>query len=44
METRKCKKCEKVIEGYHKNHVDYMMMQHELKHRKGVNENKNKKA
>ncbi len=34
MEERKCKKCPKVIQGYSKQHVDYLMMQHELVHRK----------
>ena len=33
MEKQKCKKCSKVIEGYSKNHVEYLMMQHNLKHR-----------
>ena len=33
MITKKCKKCEKIIEGYSKRQVDYMMEQHLLKHK-----------
>ena len=28
----KCKKCGKVIEGYNKNHVQFLMRQHMMKH------------
>jgi len=38
MEKKKCKKCGKVIEGYNENHVDYLMAQHNLTHRKKKNE------
>ena len=38
----KCKNCEKEIEGYSKRHVEYLMMQHELKHRNQEKENKEK--
>lgn len=35
MEEKKCDKCDKVIEGYSKDHVNYMMLQHKLaKHKK----------
>lgn len=33
MEKQKCKKCPKVVEGYSKKHVEYLMMQHDIKHR-----------
>lgn len=33
MKSKTCKKCGKMIEGYSEKHVDYLMMQHELKHR-----------
>jgi len=33
MHSKICKKCGKLIEGYSQRHVDYLMMQHELKHR-----------
>ena len=34
MIQKKCDKCDKVIEGYTKKHVDYLMAQHNLsKHR-----------
>jgi len=37
MESIKCKKCGKVIEGYTKNQVEYLLAQHDLsKHRKEV--------
>lgn len=26
--------CDKVIEGYNKKHVEFLMMQHKLKHRR----------
>jgi len=28
-----CRKCGKVIEGYNRGHVEYLFMQHNLKHR-----------
>jgi hypothetical protein len=34
MEKRECKKCGKVIEGYNRPHVNFLMRQHELKHEK----------
>jgi len=34
MKSKTCKKCGKVIEGYSNKHVDYMMAQHNLTHRK----------
>lgn len=36
MKKLKCKEpgCDKVIEGYNKNHVEFLMAQHMLKHRK----------
>lgn len=30
MEKIKCDKCDKVIEGYSKEHVEYLMAQHNL--------------
>jgi len=36
----KCKKCGKEIDGYNEKHVEYLMMQHELKHRNEDGENK----
>lgn len=33
MEKKTCKRCGKEIEGYSKRHVEFLMMQHELKHR-----------
>ncbi len=32
MEKAICKQCGKVIEGYGKNHADFLMKQHMLKH------------
>ena len=32
MKAQKCKKCDKVIEGYTKNHVQFLMRQHMMKH------------
>jgi len=32
MEKQKCKRCEKVIEGYTKKHVETLMAQHMIKH------------
>lgn len=40
MESKKCKRCEKVIEGYTKKHVDTLMAQHMIKHE---NEDRKKK-
>jgi hypothetical protein len=35
MIKKKCKKCDKEIEGYSEKHVDYLMAQHDLaKHKK----------
>jgi len=34
MEKLKCKYCDKVIEGYNKNHVEFLMKQHMLIHDK----------
>lgn len=36
MKSKKCdfKDCNKVIEGYSKKHVDWLMLQHKLTHRK----------
>ena len=33
MEKAKCKRCGKVIEGYSKQHVEFLMLQHDLSHR-----------
>ncbi len=30
MEIKKCENCDKVIEGYSKQHVEYLMKQHQL--------------
>lgn len=30
MEKTKCNKCNKIIEGYNKNHVEYLLAQHKL--------------
>jgi len=44
MEKQTCKKCGKVIEGYTKNHVEHLMQQHDLKHkRKGAKETRSVK-
>ena len=40
MESRKCDRCKKVIEGYTEIHVDTLMAQHMIKH---DNEDKKKK-
>jgi len=32
MESIKCKRCKKVIEGYTTKHVDTLMAQHMIKH------------
>ena len=34
MKSKKCKVCGKVVEGYSQKHVDYLMLQHGLIHRK----------
>jgi hypothetical protein len=34
MNKTQCKQCKKVIEGYSVNHVNYLLSQHELTHRK----------
>jgi hypothetical protein len=33
MKKLTCKKCGKVVEGYNQNHVEFLMTQHNLKHR-----------
>lgn len=33
MKSRQCSKCGKVIEGFSDKHVDWLMFQHNLKHR-----------
>ena len=33
MKTIRCKICGKVIEGYSSKHVDYLLSQHNLKHK-----------
>ena len=44
MEKLKCEECGKEIEGYNPNHVEHLMQQHKLKHkREKKNEDKNKK-
>jgi hypothetical protein len=45
MKKLKCPKCGKVIEGFNKRHCEFMMMQHNLKHRHEDNqkEDNNKK-
>lgn len=40
MEVLKCKRCGKVIEGYTKNHVSFLMKQHNLVHDKDIKEEK----
>jgi len=40
MEKLKCKYCDKVVEGYNKKHVEFLMMQHMLTHRDKKEENK----
>ena len=42
MNKLKCEECGKVVEGYNKNHVAFLMVQHKLKHRK-KNHNKTNK-
>jgi len=32
MESKECKRCKKVIEGYTEKHVDTLMAQHMIKH------------
>lgn len=39
MKKDKCKKCGKKIEGYSIKHVEFLMMQHMLKHRREGEEN-----
>tara|TARA_Y100000310_G_scaffold245823_1_gene250840 strand:+ start:72 stop:194 length:123 start_codon:yes stop_codon:yes gene_type:complete len=34
MEELKCDQCDRVLEGYSKRHVEYLMLQHKLTHRK----------
>jgi len=42
MKSKTCKICGKIIEGYSKRHVNFLMMQHNLIHRKKERkENKN---
>ena len=38
MESKKCLKCGKVIEGFTEKHVDTMMAQHMIKHQNEDNE------
>jgi hypothetical protein len=33
MEKRTCSECGKEVEGYNRNHVNFLLMQHQLKHR-----------
>ena len=41
MESKECKECGKVIEGYTENHVEHLMQQHTLVHeRETSKENK----
>ena len=39
MESIKCKKCDKIIEGYTRKHVETLLAQHMIKH-----QNEEKKA
>ena len=41
MEVSKCDKCDKVIEGYTKNHVLQLMKQHHFKHEREENSAEN---
>ena len=34
MKSLKCDQCGKVIEGYKESHVEFLMLQHKLKHRR----------
>ncbi len=43
MESKKCKRCEKVIEGYTEKHVDTLMSQHMIKHDNDDKKEKEKK-
>lgn len=43
MESGKCKKCGKVIEGFTQKHVDTLMAQHMIKHQNEDKERENKK-
>ena len=36
MEQTKCKYCDKIIEGYSKKHVEYLLSQHHHKHKKEI--------
>lgn len=38
MEKKKCDICGKEIDGYNSEHIDYLMLQHKLVHRKKVEE------
>lgn len=38
MKKLKCNECRKVIEGYNLNHVEHLMEQHKLTHKKRVKE------
>jgi hypothetical protein len=40
MEKLKCKKCDKEIEGYNSNHVNFLMEQHLLKHKNDAKKKK----
>ena len=33
MEKLICSKCNKIVEGFTEQHVEFLMMQHQLKHR-----------
>ena len=43
MESRKCTKCEKIIEGFSEKHVDTLMAQHMIKHQNEEKANETKK-
>ena len=43
MNSKTCKKCGKVIEGYTENHVEHLMQQHNLKHEREEHGTKNTK-
>lgn len=43
MEQLKCKKCEKIIEGYTSNHVEHLMQQHMLVHERSKKKVKKEK-
>ena len=43
MEKITCKICGKEIEGYSKQHVEFLLLQHNLKHRKEAKREKREK-